>query len=904
MKLKHLGFESLIHSFIMSAAAAGGTIRRPAGITVMAAVFFAICLASCSNNANDAGGRGTPDTTTVNIAELLVYQKNEGAGNSLLVYKPETKIYTVVITDETKGVLVADATGSGNTTIKIKYKAGGNSAFLEAMPSPKKNAVISEIPLPTSGNDTEIQFECGIGSWNGTPNDTITVKVVTPTPTLKNLSVRYTTEISDDSKELVKYTKGQNDYTVSAKKASAGTTDNKVTIKPVPEEGQEIKVTLKDSKPGAADKELPAAETYEVEPGEPGGYNKSVSIEVKYDGKSNIYSITFAPPMSADPVGFRLNSLEIRYAAGGDNKLNFATATHKYTLSPNTLTDGNVKQIYFTAASEPGSKITVTYTAAAEITYTGEGTSSVSGQANVPAAGGESRTLKFKAARDDGQNAEWSVTINAPSDVQTWKGTITYAGSENFSVQGLVVKDNSRNFQAGILTHGSDAKRADFQIEAPNTYTPKTFLVQLFDDQGRAMQSVPLEPSVSGAATPISINIPDKSKLTYIVSSANNFYDLLNDSANREVSYSLFNDIDLNDYTVNGVKALWNGPSGYSGHFYGNGYTIRGLDLIKTAGDTALFANLGDGAEIQDFTVEVRTPGVLNVTGASQFGGVVGYVNGKANLTNITVKGNLTYASVPGTASMGVSTFVGQTRDDAVLVIERCASEADIVMQNLPAGSQGILVGVFVGWTGGDVTIRKSYSLGKVSLNAGSARDLYASGIIGQIRNYTMTSTRPIKITIEECYSAGDMLAISTTNRAYAGGFVATTAFAANPKTITVKNSAALSTKIVARGGTDKGAHRIFGGNTNTANPPATCVFTNNIGRKNLVLGNDINAAPADVAGALDSIEGLGKTFDEIKRKSTWTNPPASGGLGWSEADWDFDGLTKTGADFYLPRLR
>jgi hypothetical protein len=71
-----------------------------------------------------------------------------------------------------------------------------------------------------------------------------------------------------------------------------------------------------------------------------------------------------------------------------------------------------------------------------------------------------------------------------------------------------------------------------------------------------------------------------------------------------------------------------------------------------------------------------------------------------------------------------------------------------------------------------------------------------------------------------------------------------------------------------------------------------------------MLTGNDSTAQAQDVAGDAATAAGLGKSITELKTQTTWTNPVASGGLGWSAADWDFDGLSKSGAAFYWPKLK
>jgi hypothetical protein len=841
-----------------------------------------------------------------------------------LEYKPETKTYTIVIEDETKGDLVADATGAGNTTIKIKYKAGGID-FNKIMPSPKQNAVVSDIPLPTDGGDVEIQFECGIGSWDGEAKDTITVKVTTPTPILDGLSVRYTSEKTDDTKELIKYTKAQADYTITARQ-----TDNKVTIKPIPVEGQEIKVTLKSSKPGVAETELPAADgAYEAEPDVPNGYQRSVNIEVNYSGKEkkNVYSVTLVPPASADPVGYTLTSLKVSYILDVDtgNQLTgtkaFTSSTRKYTLSPSIGDPSVGANIYFAAESEPGSTITATYTGL-EGTMPGSGTASISGNVAMPDT--EQRTLKFKVARDDGQSAEWSVTINPPSDITGWTGTVNYL--TGYTIQpGLVLINESRNFQSGLLVPGASSP-AIFTMEAPNTYEPKTALVQFTDGGGFRMQSVPINSTngltVDTVAKTITINIDTRDKLTYIIDSANSFFTTLNDQSNRAVSYSLSNDIDLNDYS----GGAWTGPAGYSGHFYGNGYTIKNLVLAQTSGAVGLFKTLGDGAIIENFTLLVSTANTIRTGNVSNlyFGGVIGDLpaiwteNFSMTVKNIKVKGSLEFNNHNGTYLNIGGFFGGMEYGNYTITLENCSSELDITLRNASlvtanttsfGGFIGTARSSYTGGTAGQVTFKNCYSTGNIDVTQNIDKHNRAGafiGGIGGVEGATVTHT----VIFENCYASGNVINKSSrgtwTNgrELSAGGFIGGIRTGAN---ITIRNSIALSEKVLTIAG--PGANmdlvkngRILGGLNNSGGGSGgffgTQTYSNVLVRSGMITGTAEPGTANTTPGSATTIEGKAVDPSNFTNSTFWTNAAqadGSGGLGWSEAIWDFSTVPALG---------
>ncbi|MDR0552352.1 MAG: hypothetical protein LBG72_10170 [Spirochaetaceae bacterium] len=814
--------------------------------------------------------------------------------------------------------MVADATGAGNTTIKIKYKAGGID-FNKVMSSPKQNAVVSDIPLPTDGSDVEIQFECGIGSWgDGEAKDTITVKVTTPTPTLENLSVRYTSEKTDDSKELIKYSKTQADYTITAKQ-----TDNNVTIKPEITEGQEMTVTLKGGN-SAADSPLTANGdgAYEAAPDQPGGYSKTVEIKVKFKDKENVYNVTIAAPKSNNPVGYNLTNLKVSYIPNVEtgNELTdakaFTSTNHKYTLSPN-VGDSNVgANIYFAAESEQGSTITATYTGL-EGTIPGSGFTSISGNVAMPDDITGQRTLKFKVARADGNNAEWSVAINPPSDITSWTGTVTYPAGYNIQ-PGLVLKDENGNFQSGLLIP-STGSPASFTMEAPNNYEPVTALVQFTNGEGRRMQSIPLPVSVTGSTAAITIDNIDK--LTYIIDSANSFYSTLNDAANRTVNYSLMNDINLNDFTdAGGNPKAWRGPSGYQGHFYGNGYTIKNLVLSVASGECGLFGSLGNGAVIEDFILEVSTANSIkngNV-GSLYFGGVLGMINTSPIDMSITAKkikvqGSLEFNNHNGTHIVIGGFFGGvNTINKSVNVtIENCASELDIKLNgaNGEPLPQTTTFGGFMGIARGTVTIKNSYSKGNIDITQNI--DKYSSagaflGSLGGIEGSGGTHT----VVIENCYAQGNVInkstrAVWSTGRELsAGGFVGGVRTGAN---LTIHNSIALTEKVltIAGAGADTTLvknGRILGGLNNSGGSSGgfwvTQSYSNVLARSGMITGTAEPGTANTTPGSATTIEGKAVDPSNFTNAAFWTNAAqadGSGGLGWSAAIWDFSTVPALG---------
>lgn len=931
-------------------------------ILAAAAVFSAISFASCSANVNDSGGRGGDGNgpNLVSLSELYVYISGEDVSKSLITFDAKTNVYSAVIPDsaivadgEAAKTLIAGATGVGTTTIKIKQKSGGNPGYNYPQgETPKQTVTVSGIPLPTDENDTEIVFECGVGSWNGDSDaaNTFTVILTTPTPMLENLIVRNTSEKDDASKDLIKYSKGQNDYTITAA--------NKITIKPVFGLDQELTVTLKDSK-DASETPLAAADSYDVDPDQAGGFNKSVSIKVKYKEKENTYNVTLVPPISNEPVGYRLQTLTISYTADSANKLaDFDPKIRKYTLSPKIM-ESLLPNLTFTATSEGNSKISVTYTGPGSgIVVTGDGTNSVSGSAPMPDTNGQ-RILKFKVARSDGNSAEWSVTINEPGDFEDWTGTINYTGTGNYTIQPGLVLIQQRSFQGGTLDiPNSTAVSAPFTMEAPSAFSPQIALVQFTDGEGRRMQSVPIERGDGLTVTghTITINIDSPNKLTYIIDSANGFYETLNNVRNKDLNYSLINDIDLDEYKVNGVKAPWEGPVGYSGHFYGNGYTVRNLILSQTSGSVGLFKSLGANATVENFTVEVTTSDAIKNSTPLKgitFGGVIaGLQAAPLTIRNITVNGTLEFYAYAGTgtgvAAINAGGVIGSMAVSLhqPVLIENCVSNLSIKIKSVQGGNvftSGI--GGLIGQAHGEATtIRNSYSTGNIEVTSNQDAIFLVGGFIGSIgsMNLPIQGVGPWNITIENSYSAGDIICdyrgrTGWQSRTYpnVGGFMGGVRMVTN---LTVKNCAAIGNKIVVIAdapwtgvvSTDDPVGYLNGettGRGKIGNPYITIgriyggvnavyqcriegdsEFTNNIAKLGMSTGTTPSGTPNNTAGSLvevsgktphsPGLDGYGIAADAFFVETTWTNPVNTAtfsGLGWSSDVWDFSTVPTLG---------
>jgi hypothetical protein len=449
-----------------------------------------------------------------------------------------------------------------------------------------------------------------------------------------------------------------------------------------------------------------------------------------------------------------------------------------------------------------------------------------------------------------------------------------------------------------------DKGGGNFEAATSPAYDGKTFAVSMADG-GISYSTQALAPAISGSLgsdRSVTLDLNTGAAYGRTISNATEFYNLTL-TENRAVSWSVIADIVLPD------DGTWAGPTNFSGTFYGNGHQILNLKMTNGVGATGLFSSLTNGAKLYDFTVNVSsTPNlVLGTTGGIYFGGVVGSVaGGTETIKGVTVKGALSLRTNVVTGYHMIGGFIGENYSGTV-TIEDCASEVDITIDYDPLGavangSQQFYVGGFIGKSHQNVTIRNSYAGGKVDVSLNGNRPLFAGALIG----YSETGTA----VIENCYASGAVtlnnVATSITNvhsgvSYAAGGFIG----CITGGTVTVSNSAAVGEKaIAAYAGTITEANYGTGRVTGVDKMPAT--YANNFARKGMLTGSTPAGSPNDSDGAADTKAGLAKELEVLQTASTWTDPVANGGLGWSSDVWDFSGLTTTpGTTFSSwPKLR
>jgi hypothetical protein len=219
----------------------------------------------------------------------------------------------------------------------------------------------------------------------------------------------------------------------------------------------------------------------------------------------------------------------------------------------------------------------------------------------------------------------------------------------------------------------------------------------------------------------------------------------------------------------------------------------------------------------------------------------------------------------------------------------------------------------------GHIILRNCYATGDINVTVGPTGsttegdiNMGVGGLVGMANwmNFVGSSR---SLTIENCYSIGDIILNGASRTSWsasavnivggvfhAGGLVG----GASRGTITIRNSAALGSKTLAipdsaSNETKCFAARLFAGDVSTTASSYPKVYENNFALTSMCVGSDPNAPAPNVPGDAATNTGLSKTLAEFKQPATWKT-----GLGWSEAIWDFDGLTKTGSAFYWPRLK
>jgi hypothetical protein len=412
---------------------------------------------------------------------------------------------------------------------------------------------------------------------------------------------------------------------------------------------------------------------------------------------------------------------------------------------------------------------------------------------------------------------------------------------------------------------------------------------------------------------------------------ANSFYTLLGAGGSVSENYSLACDIDLAGYTDSaGDPITWQGPSGYGGHFYGNGYTISGLELTANSGMLAysgrvvgLFSSLGDGATLENFTLVVSTPGNqpvdMNSDSRLWFGGVLGVVNSPSTITlkKIKVKGNL---NISRSKHSMIGGFFGEMKGYAQVTLEQCSSEVNISFSSNGniTHLDGNNVGGFVGYVYGavaeprTVSLTDCYATGNITYTS-TGDTTNRAGLGGFVGAVTQAFSGVATILFDRCYASGNVAFEGPTggalgagpNYVYTAGFLGAIRATSSEINLTLQNCAAVGEKALLKevaagtGSLDNSRFAAF-----LATDTSGATFTNNVANSGMLLGDGTLTHSDDTADRAGTTHwGKGVPLTTLKTAATWTTA-APGGLGWDPAIWDFAGLSKSGSAFYWPRLK
>lgn len=255
----------------------------------------------------------------------------------------------------------------------------------------------------------------------------------------------------------------------------------------------------------------------------------------------------------------------------------------------------------------------------------------------------------------------------------------------------------------------------------------------------------------------------------YLISTAD---DLRAAGADLTGHYKQLNDIDLNHKEFP-VIAATNSP-GFQGSYDGQGYKIQNLKISADSYYIGLFGCVKN-AEIKN--IKLIDPEV-EYTGTSSgpiIGGIAAYasdssitncsVTGEGYIKNLSSGGGIVgeiknsnisdcHVSIPIINNNTTGGIVGYCT--GISTIERCYSTNDMTTRNITSSKVGGIVGYY---SGGNVTISKCYSTGKLTSYS------YAGGIVGSGSGNTLK--------VENCFSISDLKVNQIgTNTAKAGGII------------------------------------------------------------------------------------------------------------------------------------
>ena len=234
------------------------------------------------------------------------------------------------------------------------------------------------------------------------------------------------------------------------------------------------------------------------------------------------------------------------------------------------------------------------------------------------------------------------------------------------------------------------------------------------------------------------------------LSTAADIIDLMNTPSKWTGSYVLTNDIDLDDYTGTKAQArIGDNSTPFTGTFDGNGYAIRGVNLVGASNRWGFFG-WAAGATIEDLTLF----GTIS-SSKDGVGGFVGLTGNKANTTT-TIRNCVNYCSVSSTnSSMGraagiVAVHSANKLANVNLVIENCVNYGNISVPKHGAGILGRAEDNSAA-ASGTVTVKNCANFGTVS--SGTHKLDGMGGIVAVMLPFNSVYK------IENCYNAGAVTA-------------------------------------------------------------------------------------------------------------------------------------------------
>ncbi|MDR0538992.1 MAG: hypothetical protein LBG74_00595, partial [Spirochaetaceae bacterium] len=650
------------------------------------------------------------------------------------------------------------------------------------------------------------------------------------------------------------------------------------------------------------------------------------------------YPVTlFVPQGQGDDNPYLLN-LTASYTQGGGSIFGFSRGDIEFTVLPSS---DDQRKLYFTAQAESkhsGVTVEAAYSDSdGSITInslvTNSATKSISGYVDIPSRIQKSRTLTITVTQGNRQaNRQYRIYVNpCPTTPVVWKGKAVYTGSGK-KITSVTGRGYNSAGETTLTTDRNDITpvpvgsgyTVDWVIHAGDDWLPQSFLLTLVDevDTNKLYESAAILPATADitAAKPTAASnweTPATNLLVLTIEAddvgnriydARDLYEKLGGTAldgtpllvDTTANYSLAGDIDLTTFTdSSGNPIAWTGPAGYSGHLFGNGYTISGLVLTPTSISVGLFSTLGNGAKIENFTLEVSTPNNATVefttSNPCYIGGLLGRADsGTLNITieNVHVKGVLKVSKVAGTGGgIYFGGLIGEARNFRTINISRCSSEVDVKMD-----WSGI-VGGFIGrqyqnQSGASLNFIDCYASGKVTVES----DLWVN--TGAFMGDIYGSGAAIAITFDRCYASGDVEVINSdgaviSSTQYAGGFVGgigTNAGGITGLTVELKNSVAAGSKVVSPAMSGENQGRLAGFVSSNANVNVT--FSDNIANALMLVGDGTlthSDDEADRAGTTKWGKGVPNTaaLGGLKNATTWT------ALGWSGDTWDFTPLSQ-----------